>query len=53
VIQELRDAFKYFVKQGKLAAIIYYDWMDVPGSNGQLIRCGDLTEAGKLALSPL
>jgi len=49
-----REAFKSFVKQGRLAAIIYYNWAAQPGFEAQAIfRCGALTEAGKLALSPL
>jgi hypothetical protein len=53
VIKELRGAFEYFVKEGRLAGIIYYDWSDKPGKEAGIYRCGVLTEAGKLALSPL
>ena len=53
VIGELRGAFQNFVREGRLAAIIFYDWADVPGNTGAIFRCGVLTEAGKLALSPM
>ena len=49
-----REAFKAFVKQGRLAAIIYYNWTALPGYDSQaLFRCGALTDAGRLALSPM
>jgi hypothetical protein len=51
VIQELRSAFQHFVGEGRLAAIIFYDWADKPGKKGAIFRCGALTDAGKLALS--
>jgi hypothetical protein len=43
-----------FVRQGRLAAIIYYNWTALPGFETQAIfRCGELTDAGKLALSAM
>lgn len=54
LIQTEREAFKSFIKQGRLAAIIYYNWTALPGFESQAIfRCGALTDAGKLALSPM
>jgi hypothetical protein len=53
VIEELRGAFKHFVDQGRLAAIIYYDWLDKPGQSQILFRCGGITKSGKLVLSPM
>jgi hypothetical protein len=53
VIEELRGAFAHFVGEGRLAAVIYYDWSDKPGKEAGIFRCGILTPAGKLALSPL
>lgn len=53
VIKELRKAFQYFANQGRLAGIIYYDWSDYPGKEAGIFRCGALTDAGKLALSPM
>jgi hypothetical protein len=54
LFQTEREAFKSFVKQGRLAAIIYYNWTALPGYEAQAVfRCGALTEAGKLALSPM
>jgi hypothetical protein len=49
----LHSAFQHFVSQGRLAAIIFYDWADKPGNEGAIFRCGALTEAGKLALKPM
>jgi len=54
LIQTEREAFKSFIKQGRLAAIIYYNWTALPGYESQAIfRCGALTDAGKVALSPM
>jgi hypothetical protein len=54
LIQTEREAFKTFVKQGRLAAVIYYNWTALHGYESQAIfRCGALTDAGKLALQPL
>jgi|SRR5579859_429842 len=55
-VQDERTAFEHFVKKGRLAAIFYYSWgSDVPGPTESyaIFRCGGLTEAGKLALSPM
>jgi hypothetical protein len=52
-----RNVLKHFADQGRLAASIYYSWDgDFPGQKenmGALVRCGALTEAGKLALNPM
>jgi len=54
LIQTEREAFKYFANQGRLAAIIYYNWTAQPGYESQAIfRCGAFTDAGKLALKPM
>ena len=57
LVRAERDALKPFVEQGRLAAIIYYSWNgDFVGQKenmGAIFRCGALTDAGKLALSPL
>jgi hypothetical protein len=53
VIEELRGALQHFVSQGRLVAIIYYDWLDKPGQSQILFRCGSITKAGILALSPM
>ena len=51
----MRSALEHFVGQGRLAASIYYDWAEIPGKpdSWAIFRCGSLTDAGKLALSPL
>jgi hypothetical protein len=65
VTQEERGAFKQFVDQGRLAAILFYSWSGVlpfswekvdanrKADPGSTFRCGALTNAGKLALDPL
>jgi hypothetical protein len=49
-IASLRTVFKHFIGQKRLVAVIYYQWVGVPWG---IFRCGGLTEAGKLALSPV
>jgi len=55
LVQAMRTAFQHFAHQGQLAALIYYDWTIKPGTpdSWAIFRCGAITEAGKLALSPL
>ena len=54
LIETEREAFKTFAREGRLAAVIYYNWTALPGFEAQAIfRCGALTPAGKSALSPL
>lgn len=51
-----RTAFEQFIRQRRLAAAIFYDWTGLPGKTADpagIFRCGALTDAGKLALSPL
>jgi hypothetical protein len=49
-----REAFKTFVNEGRLAAAILYNWESKPRFEyPSVFRCGALTEAGKLALSPM
>lgn len=54
-VQDMRTAFQGFARQGRLAAIIYYDWTGTPGGKDSwsIFRCGALIEDGKLALSPM
>jgi hypothetical protein len=50
----LRGALQQLATQGRLAGSLYYSWTGHPGEVGSTIfRCGDLTDAGKLALSPM
>ena len=57
LVQAERSAFKPFVEKDLLAAIIYYSWDgDFVGQKenmGAIVRCGALTDAGKLALKPM
>jgi hypothetical protein len=55
-VQSVRSALKFFADQRRLAAIVYYDWLNIPGQKVEsysVFRCGALTAAGKLALSPM
>jgi hypothetical protein len=54
LIETMRDALKQLAKQGRLAGFLYYSWAGHTGEVGSTIfRCGVLTDAGKLALSPM
>lgn len=55
VIEAQRRAFQQFVQQGRLAAIIYYTWSapETKPDPMAIFRCGALTRAGRLALSPM
>jgi hypothetical protein len=55
LVQSMRSAFQHFARQGLLAALMYYDWAISSGKpdSWAIFRCGAVTEAGKLALSPM
>jgi hypothetical protein len=55
VVQDMRTSFRYFANRGQLAALMYYDWTPRPGLKDtfSIYRCGALTDAGRLALSPM
>jgi hypothetical protein len=57
LVRAERSTLKHFIAQGRLAASLYYSWDgDFPEQKenmGAIFRCGSLTDAGKLALSPL
>ena len=57
LVQVERRAFQSFAEQGRLAAALWFMWSsDYFGEKenpGAIFRCGALTNAGKLALSPL
>jgi hypothetical protein len=55
LVQSMRSAFQHFARQGLLAALMYYDWATSSGKpdSWAIFRCGAVTEAGKLALSPM
>lgn len=54
-IQSFHSALQHFASEGRLAGAIYYDWTEKPGKpdSWAIFRCGALTDAGKLALSPM
>jgi hypothetical protein len=55
VIRQVRDIFHQYIQQGRIGGLFYFTW----GSDAtqpdpySVYRCGALTEAGKLALSPM
>jgi hypothetical protein len=54
LIETMRGALKQLAAQARLAGSLYYSWAGHPGELGSTIfRCGALTDAGKLALSPM
>jgi hypothetical protein len=58
LVQEERDAYKEFAMQSRIAALVYYSWSEEYVGHherppGVIFRCGALTSAGKLALSPM
>lgn len=54
LFQTEREALETSVRQGKLAAIIVYNWKSQPGYEApSIFRCGALTEAGKAAIAPM
>jgi hypothetical protein len=54
LVAEMRKLMKESADQNRLAGAIYYSWTGMPGnqSGWSIFRCGALTDAGKLALSP-
>jgi len=50
LIKETTDNFKPYLFQKKITALFYYAWID---QQFGIYRCNSLTEAGKLALSPM
>lgn len=54
LIETMRGAVNQFAADGQLAGALYYSRSGHPGEAGSTVfRCGALTEAGKLVISPL
>jgi hypothetical protein len=55
VIEAERSAFTKYIEEGRLTAVIYYVWSSSPRGLDPMsvFRCGSLSEAGKVAFSPL
>jgi hypothetical protein len=55
-VQEIRADFQPYINKGAVAGLIYFAWNSTPGASSimasSLWRCGALSNAGKLALSP-
>jgi hypothetical protein len=49
VVSVMMQTYKTLADEGKLADITYFSWAD---PDDGIFRCGALTDAGKLALSP-
>lgn len=55
-IKNQRSAFEPFARDGRLAAILYFPWTGFPSQPvdpNAIFRCGQLSNSGKVALSPL
>jgi hypothetical protein len=56
IVAETMNNFRALAHQGRLAMALYYTWNSNPATNQldpmSVFRCGSLTEAGKLALTP-
>jgi len=52
LIEEMRSNFRPYVQQKKVQELLWYAWID-PAENFGVFRCGALTGAGRLALSPM
>ena len=52
LIEEMRDNFRPYIQQRRLAGLIYYAWIDTRENFG-LFRCGSLTHSGRLAIAPI
>jgi len=54
-VQEIRNDFQPYIRQGTVAGLLYFAWNSTPGASSIMAssvwRCGALTNAGKLALS--
>jgi hypothetical protein len=57
IVREMMDDFIELAQQRKVVAILYYDWTGDPWAKNidpnSIFRCGALTNAGKLTLSPM
>jgi hypothetical protein len=56
LVQAERQVFLRYIQEGRLAAAFYYAWSGLPKDTENewaVVRCGALTDAGKLAIRPL
>jgi hypothetical protein len=57
LVKEMRENFAAVVAQNRLAGFTYFSWDSDPWSKSvaadSVFRCGELTEAGKLAVAPM
>jgi hypothetical protein len=56
LVREMRDYYGELVRQGRLMGLFFYvwhgDWHSAQESPASAFRCGELTPAGKVAISP-
>lgn len=54
LVREMMSDFQPYVRQGRLAGLLYFSWNSDPGakmvSYGSIWRCGSLTKSGKLSI---
>jgi hypothetical protein len=57
LVKEMRENFAAVVAQKRLVGFTYFSWDSDPWSKSvaadSVFRCGELTEAGKLAVAPM
>jgi hypothetical protein len=57
LVQEVMDAYRPLVKQGKVTGVLYFAWDTEPSEKQpgpwSVYRCGQLTKSGKEAIEPL
>ncbi len=51
LVQEMMNAFRQLVREGRITGLIYYSWMGE--AQFDVYRCGDLTQSGRLAVAPM
>jgi hypothetical protein len=57
LVQDVMDAYRPLVQQGKVTGVLYFAWDSEPSekqpSPWSVYRCGQLTKSGKEAMEPL
>jgi hypothetical protein len=57
LVEEVMDAFRPLVKEGKVTGVLYFSWDTEPSekqpSRWSVYRCGQLTKSGREAMEPL
>ncbi|GEP07370.1 hypothetical protein MOX02_54080 [Methylobacterium oxalidis] len=51
IVREVREIVDPVARAGEIAALFYFEWSS--NSQTSIWRCGDLTEAGRIAIAPV